>query len=98
MPTQQQAYQFSDDTLQAATQIKYVDTETVAWLDHVQVRAEDLTDPDRQADRGSRRALWRTAGRVKAPLQYADAWTLWVEPETGVVIKGPAIDRQSGSS
>ena len=85
---QKQTYQWWDGDLGKATDIQYLREET---LDGVRTYVFRQTIPKAQvAQRDVPKALFgdSATGNVQANVMYGNVRTLWVEPNTGVLIKG----------
>jgi Porin PorA len=90
--TQKQDYPFWDPNSKTALPAKYVSEETVQGLTTYkfiqQIPAREI---DRQEVPGS--LLGESAPSVQAPVFYTDTRTVWVEPKTGVIIKGNEVNK-----
>ncbi len=86
--TEKRTYQFWDGALQDATDLEYQDTDTIKGLTvykfQQEIEATDVGDIEAPA------SLFGLPGDGNVTLDriYANTRTLWVEPETGVIIKG----------
>jgi hypothetical protein len=94
--TQKQDYLFWDGTLQDATPLVYEEEEEVEGLTTYRFKQTiEPTDVDRQASSGERDytavpgSLIDMPGRsqVRTDRMYSNTRTLWIEPETGVIVK-----------
>jgi hypothetical protein len=85
--TQKQDYPFWDPNSKTALPARYVSEETVQGLTTYkflqQIPAREI---DTQEVPGS--LLGESAPSVQAPVFYTDTRTVWVEPKTGVIVKG----------
>jgi hypothetical protein len=90
--TQKQDYPFWDPNSKTALPAKYVSEETVQGLTTYkfiqQIPAREI---DRQEVPGS--LLGESAPSVQAPVFYTDTRTVWVEPKTGVIVKGNEVNK-----
>lgn len=85
--TQKQDYQFWDPNAKKTATAKYVSEETVQGLKTYKFTAQiAATQIQTQEVPGS--LVGETAPSVQAPVYYADTRTVWVEPKTGVIVKG----------
>jgi len=85
--TQKQDYQFWDPNAKKAATARYVSEETVEGLTTYKfVSTIPATQIQTQEVPGS--LVGETAPTVQAPVYYADTRTVWVEPKTGVIVKG----------
>lgn len=85
---QKQTYQFWDGTLKKSTALQYRGTEEIKGL--TVYRYEQDIAPTKVASLEAP-ASWfgiKGTGNVKLDKIYANTRTLWVEPETGVIIRG----------
>jgi hypothetical protein len=92
--TQQKAYPFWDSVIRDAPEARYAGTEQLKGL-AVYKFVQDI--PDRTV--GTQEKLPGTLfgsdqASVTAQIRYANVRTLWVEPETGVIIKGQEEQRR----
>jgi hypothetical protein len=86
--TQQKAYPFWDGVLRDAPEAKYQATETIKGL-KVYRFVQDIPDREIGTQPNLAGALFRSdQPSVTATVRYANRRTLWVEPETGVIIRG----------
>lgn len=85
--TQKQTYNWWDDNINQVVPIKYVDTETVEGLDLY--KFEQTIEPTETGTLDLPLSLLGETGdaTVTAQQLYSNVRTLWVEPETGVIIK-----------
>jgi hypothetical protein len=85
--TQKQTYQFWDANAKKAVPARYVSEETVQGLTTYKFVAQiDATQIQTQEVPGS--LVGESAPSVQAPVYYTDTRTVWVEPKTGVIVKG----------
>jgi Porin PorA len=85
--TQKQDYQFWDSNAKKAVTARYVSEETVQGLTTYKfVSQVPATQIQTQEVPGS--LVGESAPSVQAPVYYADTRTVWVEPKTGVIVKG----------
>jgi hypothetical protein len=85
--TQKQDYQFWDPNAKRAVTAKYVSEETVQGLTTYKFISQlPATQIDTQEVPGT--LVGETAPSVQAPVYYDDTRTVWVEPKTGVIVKG----------
>ena len=85
--TQKQDYQFWDSNAKKAVPARYVSEETVQGLTTYKfVSQVPATQIQTQEVPGS--LVGETAPSVQAPVFYTDTRTVWVEPKTGVIVKG----------
>ena len=90
--TQKQDYQFWDANAKKAVPAKYVSEETVQGLTTYKFVAQvPPTQIDTQEVPGS--LVGESAPSVQAPVYYVDTRTVWVEPKTGVIVKGSEQNR-----
>lgn len=88
--TQKQTYEFWDSTLREALPIEYQDTEEVAGVETY--RFQQVIEPtvyatiDAPASFVDAEEDADDAGNVEVERTYANTRTLWVEPNTGVII------------
>ncbi|MFZ2503077.1 MAG: DUF3068 domain-containing protein [Nocardioides sp.] len=85
--TQKQTYDFWDGNLRKTFPIKYLGTEEIEGL--TVYKFEHVIEPTQYATIELPLSLLGEAGEgnVEAPRFYSNTRTLWVEPETGVIIK-----------
>jgi len=85
--TQKQDYQFWDSNAKKAVPARYVSEETVQGLTTYKfVSQVPATQIQTQEVPGS--LVGESAPSVQAPVYYDDTRTVWVEPKTGVIVKG----------
>ena len=85
--TQKQDYKFWDPNAKKAATARYVSEETVQGLTTYKfISTIAATQIQTQEVPGS--LVGETAPSVQAPVYYADTRTVWVEPKTGVIVKG----------
>lgn len=85
--TQKQDYQFWDPNAKQAVTARYVSEETVQGLTTYKFISQlPATQIQTQEVPGS--LVGESAPSVQAPVYYADTRTVWVEPKTGVIVKG----------
>jgi hypothetical protein len=85
--TQKQDYQFWDPNAKKAVPARYVSEETVQGLTTYKfVSHLPATQIQTQEVPGS--LVGQSAPSVQAPVYYDDTRTVWVEPKTGVIVKG----------
>jgi hypothetical protein len=90
--TQKQTYQFWDPNAKKAVPARYVSEETVQGLTTYKFVSQiDATQIQTQEVPGS--LVGESAPSVQAPVYYTDTRTVWVEPKTGVIIKGSEQNR-----
>ena len=90
--TQKQTYQFWDANAKKAVPARYVSEETVQGLTTYKFVAQiDATQIQTQEVPGS--LVGESAPSVQAPVYYTDTRTVWVEPKTGVIVKGSEQNR-----
>jgi hypothetical protein len=90
--TQKQTYQFWDANAKKAVPARYVSEETVQGLTTYKFVSQiDATQIQTQEVPGS--LVGESAPSVQAPVYYADTRTVWVEPKTGVIVKGSEQNR-----
>jgi Porin PorA len=90
--TEKQDYNFWDPNAQRATPAKYVSEDTVQGLTTYKFVAQlPATQIQTQEVPGS--LVGENAPSVQAPVFYADTRTVWVEPKTGVIVKGSEQNR-----
>lgn len=89
--TQKDSYDWWDGTLREAVEIKYVGTETVEGLSLY--KFSHAIEATKVGEREVPAALIGESGdeNVMADVVYSNVRTLWVEPNTGVVIKREEI-------
>lgn len=85
---QKQTYQFWDGSLKKATDLRYRGTEKIKGL--TVYRYEQVIDPTDVGDIKAPASFFGIdeEGDVTLDRVYANTRTLWVEPETGVIIRG----------
>ena len=86
--TEQKTYQYFDTIINKATPMEYEDIETIDGAAVLQVRAGHRADADRRRSRSPATSSGPPTPSVEAPEFYANTRTLWVEPVTGVIVKG----------
>jgi hypothetical protein len=86
--TEKRTYQFWDGALKDAADLEYQDTEEIQGL--TVYRFEQVIEPTDVGDIPAPASLFGidAEGDVTLDRIYANTRTLWVEPETGVIIKG----------
>jgi hypothetical protein len=85
--TQKQDYQFWDANAKTTATARYVSEETVQGLTTYKFISRIPATPiQTQEVPGS--LVGDSAPSVQAPVYYADTRTVWVEPKTGVIVKG----------
>jgi hypothetical protein len=86
--TEKRTYQFWDGALKDATDLEYQDTETMKGL--TVYKFQQVIDPTDVGDIEAPASFFGLPGDGNVTLDriYANTRTLWVEPETGVIIKG----------
>ncbi len=86
--TEKRTYQFWDGALKDAADLEYQDTEEIKGLKVY--RFEQVIEPTDVGDIEAPASFFGLPGDGEVTLDriYANTRTLWVEPETGVVIKG----------
>lgn len=90
--TQKQTYQFWDANVKKAVPARYVSEETVQGLTTYKFVSQiDATQIQTQEVPGS--LVGESAPSVQAPVYYTDTRTVWVEPKTGVIVKGSEQNR-----
>jgi hypothetical protein len=90
--TQKRDYQFWDPNLLKAVPARYVSEETVQGLTTYKFISQvPATQIQTQEVPGS--LVGESAASVQAPVFYADTRTVWVEPKTGVIVKGSEQNR-----
>ena len=90
--TQKQTYQFWDANAKKAVPARYVSEETVQGLTTYKFVSQiDATQIQTQEVPGS--LVGESAPSVQAPVYYTDTRTVWVEPKTGVIVKGSEQNR-----
>jgi hypothetical protein len=90
--TQKQDYQFWDSNAKKAVPARYVSEETVQGLTTYKFMAQiPPTQIQTQEVPGS--LVGESAPSVQAPVFYTDTRTVWVEPKTGVIVKGTEQNR-----
>jgi hypothetical protein len=90
--TQKQDYQFWDSNAKKAVPARYVSEETVQGLTTYKFMAQiPPTQIQTQEVPGS--LVGESAPSVQAPVFYTDTRTVWVEPKTGVIVKGSEQNR-----
>jgi hypothetical protein len=92
--TEQKTYQYFDKTLNKATPMDFKSVETIDGVDcykFVQViAATQMGTLEVPGD-----LVGSTAASVQAPEFYANTRTVWVEPTTGVIVKGVEVQKQT---
>jgi Porin PorA len=90
--TRKQDYQFWDPNADMAVTARYVSEETVQGLTTYKFVSQiPPTQVQTQEVPGS--LVGESAPSVQAPVFYADTRTVWVEPKTGVIVKGSEQNR-----
>jgi hypothetical protein len=90
--TQKQEYQFWDSNAKKAVPARYVSEETVQGLTTYKFVSQiPPTQIQTQEVPGS--LVGDSAPSVQAPVYYTDTRTVWVEPKTGVIVKGSEQNR-----
>jgi Porin PorA len=90
--TQKQDYQFWDPNAKTASTARYVSEETVQGLTTYKfIEQIPATQIQTQEVPGS--LVGESAPSVQAPVFYTDTRTVWVEPKTGVIVKGSQQNR-----
>jgi hypothetical protein len=90
--TQKQDYQFWDANAKTAATARYVSEETVQGLTTYKFVSQIPATPIQTLEvPGS--LVGDTAPSVQAPVYYTDTRTVWVEPKTGVIVKGSEQNR-----
>jgi hypothetical protein len=90
--TQKQSYQFWDPNAKTAATARYVSEETVQGLTTYKFISQiPATQIQTQEVPGS--LVGESAPSVQAPVFYTDTRTVWVEPKTGVIVKGSEQNR-----
>jgi Porin PorA len=90
--TQKQDYQFWDSNAKKAVPARYVSEETVQGLTTYKFVSQiPATQIQTREVPGS--LVGESAPSVQAPVYYADTRTVWVEPKTGVIVKGSEQNR-----
>jgi hypothetical protein len=85
--TQKRDYQFWDSNAKRAVPARYVSEETVQGLTTYKFMSRiPATQIQTQEVPGS--LVGESTPSVQAPVFYADTRTVWVEPKTGVIVKG----------
>jgi hypothetical protein len=86
--TQKQTYQFWDGALKDSTDLQYKATEDIDGL--TVYRFEQVIEPTDVADINAPASIFGIdeEGDIQLDRIYANTRTLWVEPETGVIIRG----------
>ena len=86
--SQKKTYQFWDGSLKDATDLKYQGTENLEGL--TVYRYEQVIEPTDVGDINAPASIFGidAEGDVKLDRIYANTRTLWIEPETGVIIRG----------
>lgn len=85
---QKQTYKFWDGSLKKSTDMKYQDTSEIQGL--TVYRYEQVIKPTKVATLEAPASFFKIdkPGNVKLDEVYANTRTVWVEPQTGVVIRG----------
>lgn len=92
--TEKKTYDYYDITALKTYPIKYVDTETINGLEVY--KFEMTVEPVKIGDQDlPGRLLGTTAATEPAERFYGNTRTIWVEPETGVIIKGREQQKQT---
>jgi hypothetical protein len=90
--TQKQDYQFWDVNVKTTATARYVSEETVQGLTTYKFISQvPATQIQTQEVPGS--LVGSSAPSVQAPVFYTDTRTVWVEPKTGVIVKGSEQNR-----
>jgi hypothetical protein len=90
--TQKQDYQFWDVNVKTTATARYVSEETVQGLTTYKFISQvPATQIQTQEVPGS--LVGSSAPSVQAPVFYTDTRTVWVEPKTGVIVKGTEQNR-----
>jgi hypothetical protein len=90
--TQKQDYQFWDANAKTTATARYVSEETVQGLTTYKFVSQiPPTQIQTQEVPGS--LVGESAPSVQAPVFYTDTRTVWVEPKTGVIVKGSEQNR-----
>jgi Porin PorA len=90
--TQKRDYQFWDPNAEKAVPARYVSEETVQGLTTYKFVSQiPATQIQTQEVPGS--LVGESAPSVQAPVFYTDTRTVWVEPKTGVIVKGSEQNR-----
>jgi hypothetical protein len=86
--TEKRTYQFWDGALKDSTDLKYQDTDEIKGLEVY--RFQQVIEPTDVGDIEAPASFFGLPGDGNVTLDriYANTRTLWVEPETGVIIKG----------
>ncbi|TDQ04478.1 DUF3068 domain-containing protein [Labedaea rhizosphaerae] len=91
---EQQSYQFYDTTLRKATEAKFVAEDQIDGID-VYKFVQTIPDtklPDAEAVPGS--LVGSSEPSVEADRYYRNVRTLWVEPDSGIIIRGQEDQHQ----
>lgn len=85
---QKQTYKFWDGSLKKSTAMKYQDTGTIKGL--TVYRYQQVIKPTKVATVVAPASFFKInkPGNVKLDQVYANTRTVWVEPQTGVIIRG----------
>lgn len=88
---QKKTYQFWDGSLKDATDLAYKATESIQGLKVY--RYEQVIEPTDVADINAPASIFGidADGDVKLDRIYSNTRTLWIEPETGVIIRGQEV-------
>jgi Porin PorA len=90
--TKKQDYSFWDPNAKLATAAKYVSEDRVQGLTTYKfIQQVPATQIQTQEVPGS--LVGESAASVQAPVFYTDTRTVWVEPKTGVIVKGSEQNR-----
>lgn len=86
--TQKKTYQFWDGSLKDATDLKYEATEAIKGL--TVYRFKQVIEPTDVGDINAPASIFGidATGDVQLDRIYSNTRTLWIEPETGVIIRG----------
>jgi hypothetical protein len=90
--TEKQDYQFWDPNAKTAATARYVSEETVQGLTTYKF-IEQIPPTQIQTQEVPGSLVGESAPSVQAPVFYTDTRTVWVEPKTGVIIKGSEQNR-----
>jgi Porin PorA len=85
--TQKQDYPFWDPNSKTALPAKYVSEETVQGLTTYKF-LQQIPAREIQSQEVPGSLIGESAPSVQAPVFYTDTRTVWVEPKTGVIVKG----------
>jgi hypothetical protein len=90
--TEKQDYRFWDPNAKTAATARYVSEETVQGLTTYKF-IEQIPPTQIQTQEVPGSLVGESAPSVQAPVFYTDTRTVWVEPKTGVIIKGSEQNR-----